>query len=126
LINYNYNSRNWLTSQTSTDRIFDYTNTYFANGNINTQFIDGSYKYNFVNAGALNFSFTYDKSNSLLKVEENHQSGSTYHLINNFDKDGNIKSLKRFGSENNLVDNFEYSYISGTNKLLKVSGNENQ
>ncbi|HCA43263.1 MAG TPA: hypothetical protein DEP28_08430 [Bacteroidetes bacterium] len=123
---YNYNNRNWLTSQTTTDGVFDFTNAYFANGNLSNQFLGGTYKNNFPNAGSLNFSFTYDKANRLLKAHENNQLTNTYHLENTYDKDGNIKTLKRYGANENIMDDFVYTYQSGTNKLQKVSGSTTQ
>lgn len=123
---YNYNNRNWLTSQTTTDGVFDFTNAYFANGNLSNQFLGGTYKNNFPNAGSLNFSFTYDKANRLLKAQENNQLTNTYHLENTYDKDGNLKTLKRYGANENLLDDFVYTYQSGTNKLQKVSGSTTQ
>ena len=44
----------------------------------------------------------------------------------NYDKDGNILTLQRYGASNNLVDSFAYDYITGTNKLKKVSGSLDQ
>jgi len=43
-----------------------------------------------------------------------------------YDKDGNILTLQRNGSTGNSIDNFNYSYYSGTNKLSKVTGSVNQ
>ncbi|MEO6696244.1 MAG: RHS repeat-associated core domain-containing protein, partial [Ignavibacteria bacterium] len=43
-----------------------------------------------------------------------------------YDKDGNILTLDRYGSNENLLDDFNYVYYSGTNKLQRVIGAGNQ
>jgi len=67
--------------------------------------------------------YIYDKSNRLLKDSALNYSDNTYNLINSYDNDGNILTLKRYGLNNNLSDNFNYSYYKSTNRLSSVSGN---
>lgn len=87
---YTYNNRNWITLMESSNNIFNYENGYFKNGNVKTQTLSGNYNDSFANNANLNFSYTYDKSNRLLQSEK----GSSYKLINTYDKDGNILTLK--------------------------------
>lgn len=37
----------------------------------------------------------------------------------------NVAILKRYGSTNNLADNFTYTYFSGTNKLQNIGTGQN-
>ena len=43
-------------------------------------------------------------------------------MISSYDPDGNILSLQRYGSNNNLFDNYNYAYYAGTNRLRRVAG----
>ena len=86
----------------SSNNIFNYENGYFKNGNVKTQTLSGNYNDSFANNANLNFSYTYDKSNRLLQSEK----GSSYKLINTYDKDGNILTLKRYGATANRIDSF--------------------
>lgn len=74
----------------------------------------------------VNLKFKYDKSNRLLKDSALNYSDNTYNLINFFDNDGNLLTLKRFGNNSVLLDSFKYNYISGTNKLSRVYGTSDQ
>ncbi|MBK8380464.1 MAG: RHS repeat-associated core domain-containing protein [Ignavibacteria bacterium] len=119
---YSYNSRNWITLMESSNNIFNYENGYFKNGNVKTQTLSGNYNDSFANNANLNFSYTYDKSNRLLQSEK----GSSYKLINTYDKDGNILTLKRYGATANRIDSFNYVYNSGANRLNRVTGSISQ
>jgi len=127
---YTYNNRNWLTRFNRVEysaKLF-YDLQYNSNGNIRKATYGGSYDDNFSNSNALYLSYTYDNSNRLLKIDNNieQQGETTFDMVNNYDKEGNFKSMKRYGSQNNLLDNFAYSYYSGTNRVQKVSGSVNQ
>ncbi|MCC6865526.1 MAG: RHS repeat protein, partial [Ignavibacteria bacterium] len=128
--NYNYNNRNWIftTSQTGvSSAIFRYTMLYNANGNIRKQISLGTYRSNFSDNSDLWETYIYDNSNRLLKADrDSGVAGSTHDLINGYDKDGNFQGMKRYGSANNLADDFSYSYYSGTNKLQRVTGTKTQ
>ncbi|MDZ4712109.1 MAG: RHS repeat-associated core domain-containing protein [bacterium] len=123
---YFYNNRNWITAVINSKGVFDYTNDYFKNGNVKKQTLTGNYKENFTRNDELTFIFTYDKSNRLLTSSLTGQTKNDYNLINSYDKDGNILTLDRYGSNENLIDDFNYTYYSGTNKLQRVSGAGNQ
>lgn len=122
--NYNYNNRNWIftTSQSGvSSTIFRYTLLYNANGNIRKQISHGNYSSNFSNNSDLWMTYIYDNSNRLLKADrDSGVTGSTHDLISGYDKDGNFVGMKRYGSSNNLEDEFGYSYFSGTNKLQTI------
>jgi len=120
---FEYNNRSWITDMTSTKDIFIYSNNYFKNGNVKSQELSGGYNDNFTGASDLSFTYTYDRSNRLTETKS---PDKTYELYNNYDKDGNILTLQRKGSTGNSIDDFNYSYYSGTNKLSKVAGSVNQ
>jgi len=121
------NSRNRITNYScSKPDLFSYNLTYYANSNIYTQSFTGQYKNSFSNQDNLSTSFTYDKSNRLLNANFTHTSDNTFDLSNTFDPDGNILTIQRYGSNNNLLDNFSYVYYSGTNRLKRVSGSSDQ
>ena len=124
---YSYDSRNRITNFASgKPDLFSYNLTYYSNSNIQTQSFTGQYKNSFSNQDNISTSFTYDKSNRLLNANFTNTSDNTFDLTNTFDPDGNILTLQRYGSNNNLVDNFTYDYYSGTNRLKKVSGTTDQ
>jgi YD repeat-containing protein len=126
---YGYNSRNWVQSfHNSPSEIFGYAVVYNYNGNIRTQQTQGSYQNNFTdNITSLQLTYTYDLSNRLVKGDfRPEQQNTKYDLINTYDKNGNILTLKRYGSSNNIVDNYSYTYISNTNKLSRVAGLSDQ
>lgn len=108
---------------TNNDGMFDYTNEYFKNGNVKRQTLSGAFNNNFTNTYDLTFDYTYDKSNRLLSSIT---PAKKFNLTNTYDKDGNILTLRRYGSSENLIDSFNYSYYSGTNKVSKVKGGSNQ
>jgi len=124
--NYYYNKRNWIIELLNTDGIFGYTNDYFKNGNVKSQNFIGTYKDNFAKDNEIGFNYTYDKSNRLLTSSLAGQTTNDYKLLNTYNKDGNILTLDRYGSDENLLDDFAYTYYSGTNKLQRVSGGGNQ
>ena len=121
--NFYYSNRNWIETMFSTNGTFEYTNTYFKNGNVKSQYLGGDYNNNFSNTSDLTFTYVYDKSNRLTEAKT---SGKIYELLNTYDKDGNILTLDRSGSNGNLIDDFDYVYYSGTNKLQRVFGAGNQ
>ena len=120
---YSYNNRNWITSMEGEKDLFNYENTYFKNGNVKSQYLTGEYSYSFSDNSDLSFTYIYDKSNRLTQTST---SDKSYELLNTYDKDGNILTLDRNGSTGNSIDDFNYSYYSGTNKLSKVKGSNNQ
>lgn len=123
---FQYNSRNWLTAYTVNTDVFKHYLAYNENGNIRWSLSLGSYKDNFAYNEPLITSYIYDKSNRLLKADMQAQSNNSLDLIDSYDKDGNILTMKRYGSNNNLADNFAYQYYTNTNKLEKVSGSVDQ
>jgi len=128
-LKHRYNKRNWLENLyiTGGNPEFAYNLYYNPNGNIRKAGYSGSYSNNFSVPPSLSYAYTYDNSNRLVKADrDSGQSSSSFDLIMNYDKDGNFKSMKRYGSSNNLADNFTYSYYSGTNKVQKVTGSVNQ
>ena len=124
--NYQYNSRNWITSFDNNLGQFSFSNTYFKNGNLNTQLIYGTYRDFMQNRYNLNYKYSYDYSNRLLSAQNINQGDNTYSTYNTYDKDGNITTLKRYGDNNALKDNFVYAYSPGTNKTIRVSGAADQ
>ncbi|MEO8211211.1 MAG: hypothetical protein ABI840_11690, partial [bacterium] len=64
--NFNYDNRNRINTQFDDEGIFQYTNSYFKNGNVKLQLFEGTYSDNAVNTGALTFTNTYDRCNRLL------------------------------------------------------------
>ncbi|HMS35465.1 MAG TPA: hypothetical protein PKC91_15395, partial [Ignavibacteria bacterium] len=123
---YRYNSRNWVTEMNNVEGQFGYTNTFFKNGNLNTQLLSGTYKDYMQNRYNLNYKYLYDNSNRLLEAHNIIQGDNTYSTYNTYDKDGNITTLKRYGDYNVLADNYIYTYSPGTNKLTRVSGAADQ
>ncbi len=123
---YTYNSRNWVIAMVNSQQILKYGMIYDSNGNVRTQLLQGSYASDFSATGGLNTTYIYDRSNRLLKANETIFANNTFDLINTYDKDGNILTLKRYGSSNNIVDNYSYTYISNTNKLSRVAGLSDQ
>ena len=124
---YSYDSRNRITNfDSGKPDLFSYNLTYYSNSNIQTQSFTGQYKNSFSNQDNISTSFTYDKSNRLLNANFTNTSDNTFDLTNTFDPDGNILTMQRYGSNNNLTDNFTYDYYSGTNRLKKVSGSSDQ
>ena len=105
---------------------FGYTNTYFKNGNLETQLLTGTYKDYMQNRYNLNYKFSYDFSNRLLQALNINQGDNTYSVFNTYDNDGNLTTLKRYGDNNALKDNFVYAYSPGTNKTIRVSGAADQ
>jgi RHS repeat-associated protein len=71
----------------------------------------------------MTFIYKYDRSNRLL---EEMTPDKDFDIYNPYGKDGNILTLDRNGSTGNSLDDFNYSYYSGTNKLSKVTGSVNQ
>ena len=53
-------------------------------------------------------------------------SSNEYKIENTYDKDVNILTLKRYGDGGGLDDDFSYQYYTGTNKLKRVSGSNDQ
>jgi YD repeat-containing protein len=85
--------------------------------------ISGTYNNNFSAAADIYTNFTYDKANRLLSSK--YASGYYYtddSLTNTYDRDGNILTLHRKSNS----DNFNYQYVTNTNKLKRVSGSSDQ
>ncbi len=72
------------------------------------------------------YRFSYDALNRLRTSSYaegsalNEKMGYFDENINEYDKNGNIKSLSR-KFDNNLVDNLSYTYIQGTNQIQSIS-----
>jgi len=97
------------------------------NGNIRQSYHSGNYKSQFSDNSNLICTYIYDNSNRLLKSDKD--LGSTTNSIDNimsYDNDGNLLTLKRYGSNENMVDNFSYSYYNGSNKINMVNGQNSQ
>ncbi|MCB0729222.1 MAG: hypothetical protein KDD00_17295, partial [Ignavibacteriae bacterium] len=77
---------------------------------------------NIPNTNELYYEYLYGYSNRLLNAANINQGDMSYSVLNTYDKDGNITTLKRYGDNNIVTDDFNYQYYSGTNKLSKVSG----
>jgi RHS repeat-associated protein len=123
---YRYNSRNWITEINSAEGVFGFTNTYFKNGNLQNQLLYGTYKDFMKNKYNLNYTYSYDNSNRLLTAVNTNQGDNTYSTYNTYDKDGNILTLRRYGDNNIIADNFNYQYFPNTNKVRFVSGATDQ
>lgn len=104
-----YDTRNRITYFTSSKpNIFSYSLEYFANSNIQSQSFSGYYKDNYSNQYDLSFNYTYDESNRLLDANCTSTQDNTFNMIHSYDPDGNILTMQRYGSNNNLFDNFNY------------------
>ncbi|CAN5641437.1 hypothetical protein BH10BAC5_BH10BAC5_01650 [soil metagenome] len=125
---YFYNTRNWLTllqSSNSGNTFFREGLYYNPNGNIYSQYMDGSYNDNFSLTQNLYYNYTYDKSNRLLKSDatfEHNDIENMYDLLMSYDGDGNFQSMTRTGSDKDHSDLFVYEYATGTNKLMQIRG----
>ena len=123
-----YNNRNWV-DYTGNDRFF-YDASYYANGNVDTLKLYSAYNDSMASSIDLKFKYNYDESDWLIKADFLEPGGGgidlSFNLDMTYDKDGNILTLQRYGASNNLVDSFAYDYITGTNKLKKVSGSLDQ
>ena len=118
-----YDTRNRITMfSNEEENLFSYSLEYFANSNIQTQTFSGYYRDNFSNQYDLSFNYTYDESNRLLEANCTSTQDNTFDLTNSYDPDGNILTMQRYGSNNNLFDNYNYAYYAGTNRLKRVSG----
>ncbi|RPI19695.1 MAG: RHS repeat protein [Ignavibacteriae bacterium] len=122
---FDYNTRNWLDSIITDDGVMNYALSYYANGNVQTQNITGTYNDN-IGGTDLNYTFTYDRSNRFLYADFGDEQNHSMETKNTYDKDGNILTMQRWGGNGSLTDNFNYNYISGTNKLNKITGEETQ
>lgn len=123
IVSYSYNNRNWINYQRNNLNLFTYGVSYNGNGNISAIGTAGNYKGNFADTNLMTLNYTYDKANRLISTSGS--TGYSHSLTNAYDKDGNITSLAR-SSTGNSSDNFTYNYISGTNKLARVSGYTDQ
>jgi RHS repeat-associated protein len=124
---YTYNNRNWIQLMTSNPGLlFKYYLQYNPNGNIRRQVLQGSYKNSFSDNSELWCKYYYDQSNRLIFADDENGSGNSRNLGMTYDNDGNITEMQRYGSSNNLVDNFNYEYFSGTNRLKYVTGTKAQ
>jgi len=83
----------------------------------------GEYNNDFTNSSDLTYTYEYDRSNRLLEAVTH---DNKFEVINSYDKDGNILTLDRKGSAGSSLDDFNYSYYSGTNKLKGVQSSKDQ
>ncbi len=121
-----YDNRGRISSYYSHNSEFIYNLSYLKNSNVLQQELYGSYRDNFANAEDIVYKFTYDKSNRLLSATNTAGSSNEYAIENTYDKDGNILTLKRYGNAGVMQDDFAYQYYSGTNRLKRVSGTNDQ
>ena len=103
---YDYNIRNWLTEITGSK--FSQSLTY-GNGNGNIRSMNWS-----ADGSSHSYAFTYDGANRMLDAI--HGTGAYTEKVTNYDKNGNILGLQRYGGS--LIDNLAYTY-SG-NQLTQV------
>lgn len=118
--NYAYNNRNWC-YQAGSNNFLVWQLNFLPNGNISHLLAGGSYNNNFFDNSDFSINYTYDKANRLTH-SSNSPSTFVHALSNTYDKDGNILTLNR----SNNGDNFNYQYITNTNKLRRVSGSTDQ
>lgn len=123
-----YNNRNWLSKidDITPNNMFNEILTYNKNGNVNVMSVGGTYNSNMSEPGTITAQYTYDKSNRLLTVDHSTPSGDKWDISNTYDGEGNLLTLERYDSKENLEDDFNYVYYSGTNKLARVSGSTTQ
>jgi RHS repeat-associated protein len=118
---YSYNNRNWVTAYNGNK--INYSLNYLQNGNISNQSIGGEYQNSLSDSRYMSMNYTYDKSNRLLTAENiQGHNNYEYYGANTYDFDGNLLTLTR--SSNG--DNFNYNYYSGTNRLKKIQGEQDQ
>jgi len=129
---YEYNNRNWVTKFTrnypiNAPNLYVYILQYLSNGNIRRSIHGGDYRSLLPNNSNLNITYIYDKANRLRKANFDSASVSnTFDISMSYDNDGNIISLNRYGSNENIIDNLTYSYYVNTNKINMVSGQDPQ
>jgi len=129
---YEYNNRNWVQKfrenyPSYSQNIFSYYLRYLPNGNVRNTVHWGIYDTLLGNNSNLVYTYIYDKSNRLLKANRDSSSITNSHDISmSYDNDGNVLSLKRYGSNENIIDNLTYSYYVNTNKINMVSGQDAQ
>ena len=106
---YSYNVRSWLTgiSGTKFTQTLGYSGLY--GGDIKTMSWTA-------NGSSHSYTFGYDGVGRLLTA--NHVAGTYTELVNGYDKNGNIKFLKRTCGSSTLADDLTYTY-SG-NRITKV------
>jgi len=106
---YSYNVRSWLTgiSGTKFTQTLGYSGLY--GGDIKTMSWTA-------NGSSHSYTFGYDGVGRLINA--NHGAGTYTELVNGYDKNGNIKFLKRTCGSGSLADDLTYTY-SG-NRITKV------
>lgn len=147
-IDYKYNVRGWLTDINNVDGfsgqsgiptdLFAYRISYNSvnddiDGNIKAQYngnIAETYWRSYSDDVLRKYSYKYDKQNRLNKAfyqkfEDYQTYLGSYDEEVTYDKNGNIKTLKRNGavddySTNVAIDDLTYSYTTGSNKLSKI------
>ena len=74
------------------------------------------------------YGFWYDKASRLTSARFGYKYNSTWAAHNSYgmpmigyDKNGNIDTLVRYGTNATLMDNLKYRYIAGTNRLEYIS-----
>lgn len=132
-ISYGYNVRGWLKSINdirNTDKLFNFKLSYndptsgtgLYNGNISR----ADWRTDNTDSGLKFYNYYYDNLNRLTSATAN---SSTYNVSNiTYDKNGNIKTLRR-GASNAYMDDLTYNYHNSeiSNRLRKVTdaGNVN-
>ena len=106
-LTYAYNIRNWLTGISSSK--FTQTLGYGSNYNSNISSMNWN-----ANGSSHSYTFTYDGVNRMLNAT--HGTGAYTEKVTEYDKNGNIVKLQRYG--NGLIDDLSYTY-SG-NQLTRV------
>jgi RHS repeat-associated protein len=148
-VNYNYNSRGWLKGINNIDNLnqgtdpkdlFAFKINYNTVENIGTYIgkalYNGNISETFWRTSSDNikrkYGYFYDDLNRLnsavyMKPEASTPVINCYNESQNYDKNGNILALTRYGNYDgsntiNLlkIDDLDYNYVSGTNKLNKV------
>ena len=106
---YSYNVRSWLTGISSAKftQTLGYSGLY--GGDIKTMSWTA-------NGSSHSYTFGYDGVGRLLNA--NHGAGAYSELVTSYDKNGNIKALKRTCGSSTLADDLTYTY-SG-NRITKV------
>jgi RHS repeat-associated protein len=122
ILEYDYDNRNRIIRIGDENEFFDYNLEYYKNGNVKIQICDGNYNDVFPVTDRIGQNFIYDTANRLLKSEKISPSNLDVNIYNTYDSDGNFLKMVR----NYNGDDFVYTYAQGTNKLIKVSGAENQ
>lgn len=136
IVDYTYNSRDWLTAINNVDNIggdkFAEALHYFDGGLGSTAQYNGNIAAaRFYNAGVgsapyIGYRFAYDGASRLTSAQTYTYSGG-WVTTNNYrvspivyDPNGNILNLTRLSQTGTAMDDLSYTYQAGTNKLTSV------